>query len=149
MGKENAKTLQVQNSRGEKMKTKKEIKAWLLENCVDCAGNIDLSELDFSNFDGNVFIRKMKVKNNLWQDRQETGGDLHQSDQRAEGIIYQENQKAKDGIQQDNYRRSVAEVIKKVKSEILEGIIDYVIWSYNKKENERIKKNKKNERKEI
>lgn len=38
------------------MKTKKEIKKWLLKNCINYIGNLDLSELDFSDFKGNVII---------------------------------------------------------------------------------------------
>lgn len=49
------------------MKTKKEIKKWLLENCVNNLGNLDLSGLDFSDFKGNVIIGQMKVKWSLDQ----------------------------------------------------------------------------------
>lgn len=32
------------------MKTREEIKKWILENCVDGDGDIDLRGLDFSDF---------------------------------------------------------------------------------------------------
>lgn len=50
------------------MLSKQEIKKWLLENCVNEMGNLDLSGLDFSDFDGNVDISYMKVKLSLSQD---------------------------------------------------------------------------------
>lgn len=44
------------------MLSKEEIKKWLLENCVNEYGKLDLSGLDFSDFDGDVYIFGMKVK---------------------------------------------------------------------------------------
>ena len=43
-------------------KSKKEIRDWLLENCVDENGDLALMYLDFSDFEGNVYISYMKVK---------------------------------------------------------------------------------------
>lgn len=60
------------------MKTKQEIKNWILENCVDKDGNIDMSDLDFSEFEGNVRISSMKVKKDLVQSCQKVGGSLFQ-----------------------------------------------------------------------
>lgn len=37
------------------MKTKEEIKRWLLRHCVDKDGDLDLSCLDFSDFGGDVY----------------------------------------------------------------------------------------------
>ena len=51
------------------MKTKEQIKKWLLENCVSESGKLDLSGLDFSDFDETVDISKMKVKKNLLQNK--------------------------------------------------------------------------------
>ena len=39
-----------------KVLTAKEITEWLLENCVGSDGNLVLSNLDFSDFDGDVYI---------------------------------------------------------------------------------------------
>lgn len=74
------------------MKTKQEIKEWLLENCVDELGNINLSELDFSDFDGDVDICSMKVKMNLWQSCQKVGGTLYQRWQKVGKDLEQSGQ---------------------------------------------------------
>lgn len=82
------------------MLSKDEIKKWLLENCVDKKGKLDLSGLDFSDFDGTIDISGMKVKKNLlqsnqkiggWldQDRQEVGGNLYQNYLKVSGNLYQ------------------------------------------------------------
>lgn len=63
------------------MLSKQKIRNWLLENATNDEGNLDLSCLDFSDFDGNVFINNMKVKRSLFQSRQEVGGDLLQNEQ--------------------------------------------------------------------
>ncbi len=49
------------------MKSKEEIRDWLLENAVSEYGNLLLRGLDFSDFDGNVYIDYMKVKKDLHQ----------------------------------------------------------------------------------
>lgn len=81
------------------MKSTGEIKKWLLENAKDKNGNLNLSCLDFSDFDGDVNISFMRVKRNLhqgcqevggflWQSHQITGGDLYQADQNVGGEFY-------------------------------------------------------------
>ncbi|MEG2229962.1 MAG: hypothetical protein RRY22_04220, partial [Bacilli bacterium] len=57
--------------------------------------NLNLSELDFSDFDGDIYIRLMKVKHNLYQDGQEVQGSLFQDFQEVKGNLYQDNQKVK------------------------------------------------------
>lgn len=74
------------------MKTKQEIRDWLLENAVGFSGNLDLSDLDFSDFDGNVYINNMKVKKDLHQDHQIVTGDLYQHSQQVEGFLKQNHQ---------------------------------------------------------
>ena len=76
------------------MKTKDEIKNWLLENCIDSFGNLDLSELDFSDFE--------KLKGNLYQDYQEVKGSLYQNGQKVSGDLWQDCQKVEGTIFQDN-----------------------------------------------
>lgn len=71
------------------MKTKEEIKRWLLENCLDEKGKLDLSGLDFSDLDADVDLSGMKVNGDLHQDRQEVDGDLFQGEQKVEGNIDQ------------------------------------------------------------
>ena len=77
------------------MKTIEEIRDWLLENAVDDLGDLYLSELDLSNFNGNVYIDCMKVKKSLFQSCQEVGEDLYQENQEVGGDFY--NHKLKDG----------------------------------------------------
>lgn len=74
------------------MKSKKEIKQWLLENCVDEKGNLDLSGLNFSDFEGNINISCMKVKKHLYQGHQAVGGNLFQSWQAVAGDLFQDEQ---------------------------------------------------------
>lgn len=75
------------------MKTKEEIKKWLLKNCVDEDGNLDLSFLDFSDFDGDVYASSWKVKRNLYQDGQMVNGNLFQNFQVVKGDLWQNTQK--------------------------------------------------------
>lgn len=84
------------------MLNKEEIKQWLLENCVDEMGNLDLSGLDFSDFRGTVIIGSMKVGGNLMQGCQEASGVLWQSEQDVGATIFQENQKVGGYLFQDN-----------------------------------------------
>lgn len=84
------------------MLSKQEIKKWLLENCVNEMGNLDLSGLDFSDFDGNVDISYMKVKLSLSQDCQEVGENLFQDSQTVGGNLWQNHQEEVKGrIHQD------------------------------------------------
>ena len=62
------------------MKSKEAIKDWLLENAVDYNGDLDLTFLDFSDFDGNILMSGMKVRGHLFQDYQMVEGDLFQDD---------------------------------------------------------------------
>lgn len=71
------------------MKTKEEIKKWLLKNCVNEYGKLDLTGLDFSDFDGDVYTFGMTVKKNLDQGFQEVGGNLNQSGQKVKGNLDQ------------------------------------------------------------
>lgn len=75
------------------MKSIEEIRDWLLANAVNNEGDLDLSDLDFSNFDGDVYINKMKVKKNLFQDCQKVGEDLFQKGQEVGKSLYQYYQK--------------------------------------------------------
>lgn len=86
------------------MLSKEEIKKWLLENCVDEYGNINLNCLDFSDFNGSVKIGYMKVKGSLFQNCQNVEGNLIQDYQTVGGDLYQERQKVKGSISdnQDN-----------------------------------------------
>lgn len=74
------------------MKSKEEIKKWILKNCVNKLGNIDLTGLDFSDFDGSVFISNMIVKGSLCQRYQKVGGKLSQELQEVDGDLFQHGQ---------------------------------------------------------
>lgn len=65
------------------MLTKQEIKDWLLKNAVNDEGDLDLADLDFSDFDGDVLIYNMKVKKSLQQSFQIVGENLYQDFQRV------------------------------------------------------------------
>lgn len=71
------------------MKTKEEIKQWLLENCLNEGGYLDLSGLDFSDFDGDIYIGRMIVKKSLRQDEQIVKGNLFQSYQLVGKDLYE------------------------------------------------------------
>lgn len=51
-------------------KSIEEVKERLLENRVDENGDLDLRGLDFSGFEGDIDIGSMKVKKDLYQDKQ-------------------------------------------------------------------------------
>ena len=76
------------------MLSKEETKKWLLNNCINENGDLDLSGLDLSDFKGNVDISSWKVGGNLFQDYQEVGGDLYQGDQEVGRNLYQDEKKA-------------------------------------------------------
>lgn len=71
------------------MIAKEEVVQWLLENCVKNGNLLDLSNLDFSKFDGIIDISGMKVKNSLFQGNQEVGSSLFQDHQNVKGDLFQ------------------------------------------------------------
>jgi len=72
------------------MKSIEDVRDYLLKNRTDESGDLDLSELDFSEFDGSVMIRFMKVKHDLFQDYQTVGEDLMQDHQKVVKNTYQD-----------------------------------------------------------
>ena len=74
------------------MKSKEEIRDWILDNCVDKCGNIDLSYLDFSDFDGDIYISDMKVKRDLYQNYQKVVGSIHQENHYVRDDLFQGSQ---------------------------------------------------------
>lgn len=82
------------------MKSKEEIKQWLLENCVDKKGNLDLIGLDFSDFEGDVFIGDMRVKKDLYQQYQKVDGHLFQNYQEVGCTLWQDEQKVGNNLYQ-------------------------------------------------
>lgn len=85
------------------MKSRKKIKKWLLKNCVNKYGDLDLSKLDFSDFDGDVDIGDMEVKNNLFQSDQKVGGSLNQCRQKVSDHLLQNLQTVRGTLMQ-NYQ---------------------------------------------
>ena len=71
------------------MKTKTEIREWLLDNAVDEDGDLDLNGLDFSDFEVDVYIGKMKVQGNLFQSGQEVQGTLYNKNNKYGGDLYE------------------------------------------------------------
>lgn len=95
--------------------SKEEKVKWILENCINECGDIDLSGLDFSNFDGNVNISKMKVNGSLFQydqnvkyflkqNFQTMGCDLYQDHQQVGGHLWQDNQIVGKELYQNNQK---------------------------------------------
>lgn len=71
--------------------TAKEITKWILENCVDNNGIVNLKGLDFGN--KNVDISFLKTTGNLYQSSQKVGGNLHQDFQEVKVDLFQSFQK--------------------------------------------------------
>jgi len=80
---------------------KKEIRDWIIQHCKNKNGDIDLDGLDFSQFNGDVFIGHMKVKHDLHQGSQTAGSYILQSNQTAGSYIFQSNQTARWMLLQD------------------------------------------------
>lgn len=101
------------------MKKIQEIRDWLLENAVDEEGDLYLIGLDFSDFDGDVYICNMKVKNDLYQNFQIVGKSLIQNYQKVGKDFY--NHK----LNEDEYweeKRDCVVRIKKLKEITLEEL---------------------------
>jgi len=105
------------------MKTKQELKKWLLANCENDFGTLYLGELDFSDFDGDVYIGRMKVKKDLIQGGQTVGGNLVQGCQEVKGDLNQCFNKV-DGDLLQSYQEvnGVIEQYAKVKSSSLQPL---------------------------
>ena len=86
------------------MLSREEIKKWFLDNCVDCNGDLDLSDLDFNDFEGDIFINRWKVKHNMRFQQHKVDGDLNQSNQRVKGNLWQSLQVVKGNLSQSHQR---------------------------------------------
>lgn len=94
------------------MKSKEEIKKWLLENCVDSIGDLNLSSLDFSDFDGDIYTSNMKVKKDLYQSHQAVGGSLTQDCQKVVGNIFQNEELKRPSLTTIDYKAEVDRLTK-------------------------------------
>ncbi len=82
--------------------TKEEKVEWILENCIDKDGDIDLSDLDFSDVDKDVYISDMLVKQDLYQNNQEVQGNLYQYRQTVQENLFQQKQNVQGSLYQNN-----------------------------------------------
>lgn len=85
------------------MLSNEKIKQWLLKNCVNEYGDLHLSDLDFSDFDGDIFIDHWKVKGSLYQLGHEVGESLCQSNHKVGGILNQNSQTVGRNLYQENH----------------------------------------------
>lgn len=95
-----------------------ELRDLMLENFVDEDGDLDITQLDFTDFEGDVYIGRMRVKKDLVQDYQEVEGSLFQHTQEVGGNLYQYSQNVGGHLWQ-NYQKVEGELIqdKKIKGE--------------------------------
>lgn len=78
-----------------------EKKAWILENCINEYGDIDLKNLDFNDVEKNVLICNMTVNGKLDQSKQKVTGDLLQSHQKVQRKLHQSHQTVQGNLYQD------------------------------------------------
>ena len=103
------------------MKTIKELRDYLLDNYVDGDGDLYINGLDFSNFDGDVYITGMKVQGNLYQDSQNVQGDLYQNYQTAQGDLAQNSQEVQGNLYH-GYSKYGGELIERPYSKLLKEV---------------------------
>ena len=116
------------------MKSIEEIRDWLLANAVNNEGDLYLVGLDLSNFDGDVFISKMKVKNNLYQNFQIVGKSLMQNYQKSGEDLLQYCQDVGKSLYQDSQKVGEEFYNHKLnKNEYWEEYKDYVMRRKNHK----------------
>ena len=82
--------------------TKQELVELMIENFTDEYGALDLSGLDFTEFNCSVDISHMKVSGTLVQNNQKVQGDLFQNNQEVQGSLYQSNQEVRKNLFQRN-----------------------------------------------
>ena len=112
------------------MKKIQEIRDWLLENAVDEEGDLYLIGLDFSDFDGDVYINDMKVKRSLYQTNQKVGKNLYQDFQTVGENFYNHKldddeyweQKETFVIRRKNHKEITLEELEKMGYKLKEGM---------------------------
>src|SRR5690554_5098769 len=100
------------------------LRDYLLENYVNSYGNLVIKGLDFSDFDGDVFISGMKVKRDLWQGNQKVGGSLWQGNSTVKGNYYCEDIKAGGVINSNEPTKLLKKITRKELSEMGYEVID-------------------------
>lgn len=125
-----------------KKMTPKEKGQFLLKYFKNERGDLELNDVDLSDFHGNVEITSWKVGGNLFQDYQEVGGslyqhyqkvglNLYQSNQEVGGhIVQQDEQKAEDACVEPNYKAEY----KRLNKELCEANrkIETLMWALEK-----------------
>lgn len=81
--------------------SKEDLSKYLVANYITENGILDLSGLDFSKLCNSVDISQMKVKFNLYQNKQEVGWDLFQDHQKVDMNLNQNYQKVTKTLNQD------------------------------------------------
>lgn len=81
-------------------KTKEETVKWLLENRIDEDGNINISNLDFGEFKGNLLMDGMRLKRNIDQSQHENEGYIYQYGHKNKGHILQGGHENRDDVLQ-------------------------------------------------
>lgn len=133
----------------------KEKKEWILENCINKYGHVDLSYLDFSDFDGNVYFDYIKTKHNLYQNYQIVKGCLYQECQKVNEDLHQEYQKVNEGLHQDcqeakgkfytqtldedeeyECRNGYTLIVKKIKTHTMKELKEILGYDFEIKEND-------------
>ena len=97
--------------------TIKDLKKIMLDNFINEYGDLDISGLDFSDFDGDVIINRMKVKKNLFQNCQQVGSDLLQGYQQVGNDLFQNRQEIGGYLIQD-YQEIIQNKLKSHKSKV-------------------------------
>ena len=106
----------------EKM-TKQELVKLMVDNFSNKIGYLDLSGLDFSEYDCNVDTSRMKVAKHLYQEQQDVKGDLYQEQQDVKGDLYQGEQKVGEDLFQGNQmvKGDLSQGNQTVKGELFQG----------------------------
>ena len=76
----------------EKM-TKSELVELLKKEFVNNSGNLDLDNLDFGNFKGDIFISEIKTEGDIYQCRHRNGGRVFSRDHENKGGVFTQNKR--------------------------------------------------------
>lgn len=126
--------------------TKKELVKFLVDNFTDEDNRLDLSGLDFSEYEVNVNISEMKVNGVLYQRMHEIKGDIYQNYHVVKGNLNQKSHKVNgellqgehevDGYISQSYHKVNGNLFQrnhKVSGSLLEGFSTYgEDYSYKK-----------------
>lgn len=86
------------------MKSKKRLVEYLLEHHVDEDGDVDISGLDFGEFEGDVDISGIKSKGDIFQGLHKNNGHIEQSGHENDGNVWQYGHRNEGNIWQGGQR---------------------------------------------